>query len=194
MRSGLPLILLLVILVISLSACTLRKEDSVTALSDRQHKSFASIANNPFMPESEKTEAVITEILSCIEDQEQSALMSLIAPNQISDQALLEQQCNDLFQFFSGTVESRKWKGEQNSSSKKLDDYYGETKVSYDIVTSEDRYRIALRFCTRDSGNEGNLGLYSIYIIQFENADPDFSYWGDRKWTPGINVVTEPQA
>lgn len=190
MRSGLPLIILLLVLVIGLSACTFRSEDA----SDQPPRFFDSIANRPFMSMRKQTDALITELLSYMENQDQAAFLAQFAPNVISDPDMLEQQCADLFQFFSGTVESQTWKGAQNSASKKLDEYHSETKVYYDIVTTEDHYRIAMNFCAEDNYDDGNLGLYSFYIIRFENTDPSHSYGGDGNWTPGINVVTEPQA
>ena len=190
MRSGLPLIILLLVLVIGLSACTFRSEDA----SDQPPRFFDSISNRPFMSMRKQTDALITELLSYMENQDQAAFLAQFAPNIISDPDMLEQQCADLFQFFSGTVESQTWKAAQNSASKKLDEYHSETKVSYDIVTTENHYRIAMNFCAEDNYDDGNLGLYSIYIIRFEDTDTKYTYWGDGNWTPGINVVTEPQA
>lgn len=190
MRSGLPIIILLLVLVIGLSACMFRSEDA----SDQPPRFFDSISNRPFMSMRKQTDALITELLSYMENQDQAAFLAQFAPNIISDPDMLEQQCADLFQFFSGTVESQTWKGAQNSASKELDEYHSETKVSYDIVTTEDHYRIAMNFCAEDNYDDGNLGLYSFYIIRFENTDPSHSYGGDGNWTPGINVVTEPQA
>ena len=51
-----------------------------------------------------------------------------------------------------------------------------------------------MNFCAEDNYDDGNLGLYSIYIIRFEDTDTKYTYWGDGNWTPGINVMTEPQA
>ncbi len=190
MRSGLPIIILLIVLVIGLSACTIRNGDGA----DQPPRFFDSIANRPFMSMRKQTDALITELLSYMENQDQAAFLAQFAPNIISDPDMLEQQCAELFQFFSGTVESQTWKGAHRSGSKELDQYHNETTVSYDIVTTEDHYRIAMIFCAEDNYDDGNLGLYSFYIIRFENTDPSHSYGGDSNWTPGINVVTEPQA
>ena len=114
MRSGLPLIILLLVLVIGLSACTIHKGDA----SDQPPRFFDSIANRPFMSMRKQTDALITELLSYMENQDQAAFLAQFAPNVISDPDMLEQQCADLFQFFSGTVESQTWKGAQNSASK----------------------------------------------------------------------------
>ena len=190
MRAGLPIIIVLLVLVIGLSACTFRSGDA----SDQPPRFFDSIANRPFMSMRKQTDALITELLSYMENQDQAAFLAQFAPNVISDPDILEQQCSNLFQFFSGTVESQTWKAAQNSASKELDEYHSETKVSYDIVTTEDHYRIAMNFCAEDNYDDGNLGLYSIYIIRFEDTDTKYTYWGDGNWTPGINVVTGPQA
>ena len=190
MRYSFPVIVILIIIVIVLSACTIHKGDA----SDQPPRFFDSIANRPFMSMRKQTDALITELLSYMENQDQAAFLAQFAPNVISDPDILEQQCSNLFQFFSGTVESQTWKAAQNSAAKELDEYHSETKVSYDIVTTEDHYRIAMNFCAEDNYDDGNLGLYSIYIIRFEDTDTKYTYWGDGNWTPGINVVTGPQA
>ena len=77
MRSGLPLIILLLVLVIGLSACTFRKGENA---SDTQHKSFDSIVNAPFTSDRDKSDALLNEIVSCIEKQEEEALIDLFSP------------------------------------------------------------------------------------------------------------------
>ena len=65
MRSGLPLIILLLVLVIGLSACTIHNGDGA----DQPPRFFDSISNRPFMSMRKQTDALITELLSYMENQ-----------------------------------------------------------------------------------------------------------------------------
>ena len=86
MRSGLPIIILLLVLVTGLSACTFRSGDA----SDQPPRFFDSIANRPFMSMRKQTDALITELLSYMENQ---VAWHGSAPNQEQrDQAYAELQ------------------------------------------------------------------------------------------------------
>lgn len=76
MRSGLPLIILLIVLVIVLSACTIHKGDA----SDQPPRFFDSISNRPFMSMRKQTDALITELLSYMENQGSGSLSGAICP------------------------------------------------------------------------------------------------------------------
>ena len=190
MRSGLPLIILLLVLVIGLSACTFRKGENA---SDTQHKSFDSIVNAPFTSDRDKSDALLNEIVSCIEKQEEEALIDLFSPKQVSEQDMA-QQCTELFSFFSGNMVSYHWNGQEEDSSKHDGEYYKAITLSYDVFTNETQYWFAMKFCTDDTKNEENIGIHSLYIVQLGDTDSEYSYWNDVNWTPGINVMTEPQA
>lgn len=184
--SGLPLIMLLIALVIGLSACTSRKEDT-------KRNSFDSIVSNSSLFSKDTEIALLKEIIFCIENRKQAELEALFAPSQIADSDAFEQQCADLFSFFNGAMDSYEWKGSSTDRRKDISGSFIESRVSYDIFAAEATYRMALKFCTMDTQNDGNVGIQSLYIIRYEDTDPDFSYGGDGNWTPGINVMTEPQ-
>lgn len=190
MRSGLPLIILLIVLVIGLSACSIRNEEDV---SDTQHRSFDSIVNAPFTSDRDKSDALLNEIVSCIEKQEEEALIDLFSPKQVSEQDMA-QQCTELFSFFSGNMVSYHWNGQEEDSSKHDVEYYKAITLSYDVFTNETQYWFAMKFCADDTKNEENIGIHSLYIVQLRDTDSEYSYWNDVNWTPGINVMTEPQA
>lgn len=189
-RAGLPIIILLIVLVIGLSACTFRKGEDT---SDTQHKSFDSIMNAPFTSNRDQESGLLEELISCVESQDQSELAKYFAP-QLTASDTFEQQCADLFDFYNGTMESNEWMGGITERSKKPGCKRINRKISYDVYTTDATYRFAILFCTMDTQDEGNIGIQSLYIIRFEDTDPQYSYWGDGNWTLGINVMTEPQA
>lgn len=190
MRYGLPVIVILIVII--LSSCTIRKTGTTCELSNTQHKSFDSIVNAPFASVKAKSVDLLNVLVSCIENQDQSALTSLFAPS-ITASDTFQQQCADLFAFFDGTMESYEWQAASTHVIKNSS-VYRETKVSYDILTAETSYRLSIQYCSKDDQNSKNVGIHSLYIIRFEDTNPKYAYWGDGNWTPGINVVTGPQA
>ncbi|MCH3976545.1 MAG: DUF5104 domain-containing protein [Bacilli bacterium] len=61
--------------------------------------------------------------------------------------------------------------------------------MSYDITTTEDKYRIAMIWYIQDSNDTENIGIWSLYILRFsEDEYPEMSYGGDGLWTNGIHV------
>ncbi len=63
-----------------------------------------------------------------------------------------------------------------------------EIQASFTIVTSESKYYLAIKECTRDDFDENNIGIISIYIIEADNWTVDYVYGGDGQWTPGIHI------
>lgn len=63
-----------------------------------------------------------------------------------------------------------------------------EIQASFTIVTSERKYYLAIKECTRDDFDENNIGIISIYIIEASNWTVDYVYRGGGQWSPGINI------
>lgn len=64
-----------------------------------------------------------------------------------------------------------------------------EIQSAFELQTSEDKYYVAIKECTRDDFDSNNIGVMSIYIIESVNWKQDYIYRGDVKWTFGINIV-----
>lgn len=60
-------------------------------------------------------------------------------------------------------------------------------EASFDVLSSTDTYRFALKWV--HSGSESSVGLSSIYIIKMtQDKYQDHAYWGDNLWTKGVNI------
>ena len=187
MRCELLILVLVAIIIISMSACSSNKDGEATTSFDTPDSCFSSIVNAPFTSDRDKSDALLNKIISSIENQDEAALISLFAPNQISEQDIT-QQCAELFRFFSGNMISYHWNGQEEDSSKHNGEYYKDVTLSYDVFTKESQYWFAMKFCTDDTRDEGNVGIQSLYIVRFEETDSEYSYWDDVSWTPGITV------
>lgn len=62
--------------------------------------------------------------------------------------------------------------------------------MSYDVTTDTAIYRMAFYWCAKDTGDSGNAGIESFYIIKATDDQnyPQYSYGGDGLWTAGINI------
>lgn len=71
-------------------------------------------------------------------------------------------------------------------------DYGKQRKIiesTFEVSTNTYIYRIAIKEYVIDDFNSDNIGICSFYIIkQSEDINFDFAYWGDNKFTPGINI------
>lgn len=193
MRYGFSVIISVIIIIIILSSCSSSTRETTSNLVAVHYDSFSSIVNAPFTSDRDKESALMDQIIFCIENQAQSELAKYFA-SRLTASNTFEQQCTDLFAFYNGTMESYEWMGGITERSKGPSYKIVKRKISYDVHTTDATYRFAILFCTMDTQDEENIGIQSLYIIRIEDTDPYYSYWGDGNWTPGINVVTEPQA
>ena len=58
-----------------------------------------------------------------------------------------------------------------------------------DITTTEDVFRIAIIWHIQDTEDIGNVGIWSFYIIRFEDDPyPNYAYGGDGLLSPGLHI------
>lgn len=168
--------LLFITLVLFLTSCSLGGENTNIFKENDE-----SIANNTF-------EKVINTIKSQ-ENTELEALFSKVVQGETSN---LEENAINLIKFIQGDIVSfsdsseagvgADYKTEQGKKQKEI-------HSAFHIETSEQKYYIVIRECTKDDFDKNNVGVISIYIIKSEDWNEDYIYRGDGKWTPGINIV-----
>ena len=117
---------------------------------------------------------------------------------QFSNNVLKETQNMDeniclLFDYFKGEMLSYNDWGATETEIGVNDDgkhrNWKKLRSTYDIETTEDKYRVAMEFISKDTADEYNVGIRSLYIIRFEDdTDPQYAYRGDGMDTPGINI------
>lgn len=119
----------------------------------------------------------------------------MFAPNIIADIDNFDQSIIELMTYYNGNYESYVSKG----LGSEYDRHDGVEKkwlnMGYDITTTEDVYRIAIIWHIQDTSNAGNIGIWSLYIIRFDD-DPNsnYTYAGDGLWTNGIHMgITYPK-
>ncbi|MBO5418363.1 MAG: DUF5104 domain-containing protein [Clostridia bacterium] len=131
----------------------------------------------------------LNSLLKAIENKDEKVVKSLFSKNVLSSDFEFETSVQELFAYFKGVAP--KWDSqcpqiidEENETNQKII-----VTSSYDIQTSESAYRICIKSCRKDTADYNNEGIWSLYIILLsEDNDLECTYWGDNKYTPGINI------
>ena len=133
--------------------------------------------------------AIMVKVLEAIQSRDEEALRKLFSYNTVTQVDGFDQSMVDLFNYYQGNYISLEWKGSGGSGNWD----YGEKKqcagFSYDVKTDMDEFRFSIDYCSIDSMDDNNVGIYSLYVIKMaDDTDPEFGYGGDGKETPGINI------
>lgn len=168
------IMVILVLLVLTLSSCFLKfplipKKDIDHEYADRQ----------------------LSALLEAMVNKDRDSLKSLFSKNTLASVQNIDQQIENLFTYFKGTNPSFDESEAPHDIEEAFE--YGERQVvvgsSYDVSTSETIYRISFKACRVDTVHKDNVGIWSVYIILFQDDDyPEHAYWADGENTPGINI------
>ncbi len=136
-----------------------------------------------------KADEKFDKVLDACKNQDANALKSLFSKNAINADENIDEDIARIFSIFQG--EFVKYDGGKTSSDgKKYDDFVLIlVKSSYDVETTEGNYRFAIADIFEDTSDKNNIGINSLYMVKAENSDTEFTYFGDGKWTPGINIM-----
>ena len=129
------------------------------------------------------------QVVNAIQRKDETVLKNLFSKrvrNEVSD---FDESVVDLLDFFQGEVisfDDRAGVGVDETIE------YGkkrkEIQSSNSVKTSEQKYYIAIKECTKDTFDSDNVGVISVYIINAENWNVTVTYRGDGKWTLGIVI------
>ena len=133
-----------------------------------------------------------------VQNADRTGIKELFAKNRISDIESIDESIDGLISYFKGQNSGFY----SNKEIKRFDDKNGGSEVCYyelsydintttkdDLSTIAGRYRTCAKWCVKDTGDDGNVGIWSFYITEVdENFVAQSSYWGDGKWTDGIHI------
>ena len=137
----------------------------------------------------QKANNTLEQLLEGIKNQDNDTIRNLFSKKTIDDVGNLDECVEDLLCFFQGKIESYDdWASVGTDSIKEHGKIRTELQSTYDVMTSEQKYHMAIKECTVDTFNPNNVGVISVYIINDEDWKESFAYRGDGKWTPGITI------
>lgn len=141
-----------------------------------------------YMSEEEMADSNVLQLIEYLENEDSEGVKSLFAPNILNQIDDIDTMINELILYYNGDFESMDNTG-LTTKSKKTDGV--KTKylsTSTDVTTTDNVYRIAMNWYVEDSDDENNLGIWSLYIIKYEDDVNTSKYRGDGLWTPGVNI------
>lgn len=147
--------------------------------------------NNMMLDNDQKTANYLFEkLLDALQSNDKDMLIKLFSINVFENIPNKQKVLEELFEYYTGEVESYDdWGGPVVETSKEDGVIIQVMESTYDVKTTECDYRFAIKRVTQDSSNSNNLGIHSIYIIKSsEDKYQDYAYWGDGKYTSGINI------
>ena len=143
--------------------------------------------------ESKQADSLLDHIVNAVEANDSTSLYSIFSVHTSGSVDDLEVQIRDFFDHFEGKMISKKRYGPASYSTREGNSVVKEIEASYDIITTDSTYRVAIKFCVIDSENPDNVGLISIYFTEAICSNMNYAYWGDGNWNPGITIDTSSQ-
>lgn len=128
----------------------------------------------------------LEKFVDCLEQVDKNAIKALFAPNIVKQTNDIDDQIDELFQYYKGTYISDSASGGIGSG----DSYeYGivvkHLEMLYDIQTTTLNYHIGIQWYTQDDYDENNVGIWSLYI---ESYIKDSDWTTIEEWEIGIHI------
>lgn len=132
----------------------------------------------------------LDNVVEAIRQQDTDALTVLFSGTALKKASGFGEAATELFGYFEGELVSYDdWAGPYVSTEREWNYVLQIMESTYDVKTTECDYRIAIRYVAQDTSNKQNVGIESLYIIRSDkDEDLSLAYYGDGKFTPGINI------
>lgn len=163
--------------------------------------SYCQKIKNAYKGDEEVAMDCMRQFIEKTEKKDREGIKSLFSEKAIAESKTIEEDIDYLFEYYKGENQTKIEKLEAAYVSSDRDSGKRSKLIStnYDIETTKDKYRIAISYYLENTFDKSEEGLSSLYIIRFDDdthapythddGTPGIhSYWGDGKWTYGINI------
>lgn len=150
-----------------------------------------TIFDDLFAPsDNEDADNKLQAFVQCLDNEDREGIRSLFAQNKTAALTDFDKSVEELLLYYDGesiSVERHSTGVEEDKDGGTERKWYN---MSYDVTTDAAIYRMAFYWCANDTGDKGNVGIESFYIIKATDDPnyPQYTYRGDGLWTPGINI------
>ena len=123
--------------------------------------------------------------------RDSAVIKSLFSKETVAEIGNLDQQAEDLCDFFEGEYLAYEDLTASGSATVSYGQERNDITLSCKIESSVHKYRLAMKMCIIDDFTPNNTGILSLYIINEDDIDTEekhFTYWGGGEWAPGITV------
>lgn len=140
--------------------------------------------------DNEDADNKLQAFVQCLDNEDREGIRSLFAQNKTAALTDFDKSVEELLLYYDGesiSVERHSTGVEEDKAGGTERKWYN---MSYDVTTDAAIYRMAFYWCANDTGDKGNVGIESFYIIKATDDPnyPQYTYRGDGLWTPGINI------
>ena len=116
--------------------------------------------------------AKFEKIIIAINENDMDAIKAFFSKNTLDEDDSLDENIEKLFTFIQGTIDSwEKRVGSSTSDSKDRGHRKREFSVSYDVNTGEQQYYFSLDYCSIDTKQPENVGLYLLLVVKNEDEE-----------------------
>ncbi len=129
----------------------------------------------------------LEKLLTAIENEDYEGITALFAPNIKNNIEDFSESMNTLILYYEGEQSSvDNWGlGATYDVNNGIEIKY--LNMSYDITTTENKYRMGIIWYIQDTGDENNVGIWSLYVLKFEDdIMQDYAYRSEGE--NGIHV------
>lgn len=150
-----------------------------------------TIFDDLFAPsDNEDADNKLQAFVQCLDNEDREGIKALFAKDKIAEISNFDESIEELLLYYEGeymSVERHSTGVEEDKDSGIVRKWYN---MSYDVTTDAAIYRMAFYWCVKDTGDDGNEGIESFYIIKAtdDSRYPQYTYRGDGLWTNGINI------
>ena len=140
--------------------------------------------------EEEIADATFLEIVDAVKTKNSSHIKDMFSIAIQKENSTLENDAIELVEFIQGDIISYTEAMDGGiATDDEIEDGKRKKEITsaFDIVTTENKYHIAIKECVKDDFNAENVGLLYICIIDSQNWTEDYIYGGKDK-TNGINI------
>ena len=129
--------------------------------------------------DNEDADNKLQAFVDCLNNEDREGIKSLFAPNKIAEISVFDESIEELLLYYYVKyifVEHHLTGVEEDKDSGIERKWY---KKSYHVTTDAPIYRMAFYWCAKDTGDKGNVGIESFYIIKATddpNYDPYFGF------------------
>lgn len=133
-------------------------------------------------------ETLVEQLANAAESKDYEVIKTLFSQSATQKTTALDNQIEELCDIWEGVYISCDEQGMRASESWEYGEHIRDEYVAFEVKTSQHTYYLALMYRTHNTIDQADVGIYAIHLIKAENANPDFVYWGDQNWIPGIIV------
>ena len=129
----------------------------------------------------------LEEILAAIDENDSDELGNMFSKTTLSQVDNFQEQAEELFHLFEGTVKS--WERTGFTSSSSIEDGKKTTQsiAWYDVATDKMEYIFFTIECTKDTKQSDNIGLNTLSVVRKADEESKLTYWQDMQ-IPGIYI------